>query len=333
MSHSSTSLRKRIRPTAVAIAASAVLVAAPSAFAATPTHHQQRVVSDVQTVAKFDYSAGEIPENITFNPDHSVTLSMIGAPAQKSPQLIRVSPSGHRTVLATSPQGDGITGNIRGKDGTVYYNVWSSDASRAGVWKIAPGKSPRRLAALPTDGLPNGMALDPTGRNLYVADSLKSTIWAVPVKGGKAKVWLTDPALAPVPSQAVPFGANGLKFHKGAVWVSNLAKDSLLRIPVAADDRPGRIHTVTKNIDGVDDFSFLNDRSDVVFAAQNAPDKVSVIHPDGKVRTVMTHADGLASPSATAVRDGRLYVIDGGLNAPHHAQMQSGEINCSVLHG
>ncbi|MFE6822248.1 SMP-30/gluconolactonase/LRE family protein [Streptomyces sp. NPDC057690] len=282
-------------------------------------------------MAKFDYAAGEIPENITINPDRSITLSMIGAAAKKAPKLVRISTSGRRTVLATSELGDGITGNIRGKDGTVYYNVWSSSAERSGVWKIAPGKAPERLAALPTDGLPNGMALDPNGRTIYVADSLKSTIWAVPVAGGEAKAWLTDAALAPVSTEAVPFGANGLRFHKGAVWVSNLAKDSLLRVPVAAHGEAGRIHVVTKNIDGVDDFSFLNAHSDVVFAAQNAPDKVSVIYPDGKVKTVLTHADGLASPSATAVSDGWLYVTDGGLNAPHNSQLQRGKIDTEAL--
>ncbi|MFJ8108328.1 SMP-30/gluconolactonase/LRE family protein [Streptomyces sp. NPDC096132] len=331
MSASSISAKRRIRTAAIATAASAVLVSAPSAAASTPTPHEQLVITDIRTVAEFDYAAGEIPENITVNPDRSVTLSMIGAAAGKAPALVRVSPSGHRTVLATSAQGDGITGNIRGKDGTVYYNVWSSSAARAGVWKIAPGKSPARLAALPTDGLPNGMALDTDGRTIYVADSLKSTVWAVPVAGGPAKAWLTDPALAPVTSEAVPFGANGLRFHKGAVWVSNLAQDSLLRIPVTGNGKPGRIHVVTKNIDGVDDFSFLNDHSDVVFAAQNAPDKVSVVYPGGQVNTVLTGADGLASPSATAVSDGRLYVTDGGLNAPHDAQLQRGKINVSAL--
>ncbi|MGI5459628.1 SMP-30/gluconolactonase/LRE family protein [Streptomyces sp. CA-249302] len=333
MSASSIPLKRRIRTAAIATAASAVLVSVPSAVAAaTPTPQPQRVITDVRTVAAFDYAAGEIPENITVNPDRSVTLSMIGAAAGKAPALVRVSPSGHRTVLATSAQGDGITGNIRGKDGTVYYNVWSSSAARAGVWKIAPGKSPVRLAALPTDGLPNGMALDASGRTIYVADSLKSTVWAVPVAGGPAKAWLTNPALAPVTSEAVPFGANGLRFHKGAVWVSNLAQDSLLRIPVTGNGKPGSIRVVTRNIDGVDDFSFLSDRSDVVFAAQNAPDKVSVVYPGGTVKTVLTGADGLASPSATAVSDGRLYVTDGGLNAPHDAQLQRGKINASALY-
>ncbi|MFJ7072233.1 SMP-30/gluconolactonase/LRE family protein [Streptomyces sp. NPDC098781] len=324
-------MKTRLRIGAALTATTAVLGSAPAATAAACPHHQQPVISDIRTVAAFDYAAGEIPENITFNPDRSVTLSMIGAPAGRPPALMRISPAGQRTVLATSAKGDGITGNIRGTDGTVYYNIWSSDAARSGVWKITPGGKPTRLAALPTDGLPNGMALDPSGRTIYVADSLKSTVWSVPVIGGKAKAWLTDPALAPVTSEDVPFGANGLRFHKGAVWVSNLAQDSLLRIPVRADGKPGRVHVVTRNIEGVDDFSFLDERSDVVFAAQNAPDEVSVIYPDGKIKPVLSAADGPASPSATAVRDNRLYVIDGGLDAPHNAQLQSGKISISAL--
>ncbi|MER5805770.1 hypothetical protein [Streptomyces mirabilis] len=83
--------------------------------------------------------------------------------------------------------------------------------------QLPPGGKPRRIAALPADGLPNGLALDPTGRTLYAADSYKATVWIVPVSGGTAKAWVTDPTLAPDTSVAVPLGANGLRFHKGAV--------------------------------------------------------------------------------------------------------------------
>ncbi|MFD0327136.1 SMP-30/gluconolactonase/LRE family protein [Streptacidiphilus monticola] len=51
--------------------------------------------------------------------------------------------------------------------------------------EAAPGGHPSRLAALPADGLPNGIAIDPAGRTLYVSDSYKGTIWAVPVAGAK----------------------------------------------------------------------------------------------------------------------------------------------------
>ncbi|MGW0585796.1 hypothetical protein ACWD25_60345, partial [Streptomyces sp. NPDC002920] len=149
--------------------------------------------------------------------------------------------------------------------------------------------------------------------------------------GGPATAWLTDPALAIEVSAPVPFGANGLRFHNGAVWVSNLSKATLLRIPVTATGAAGRIHTVTSSLTGVDDFSFLSDRSNVVFAAQNGPNQVSVVYPNGTTETVLTAADGLASPTSTAVHGKQLYITNGGLNEPHDAKLQRGTINLGAL--
>jgi hypothetical protein len=41
--------------------------------------------------------------------------------------------------------------------------------------------------------------------------------------------------------------------------------------------------------------------------------------------------DGLASPSATAVRGDRLYITDGGVAEPHDATLQIGRINVAAL--
>ncbi|MET8080646.1 hypothetical protein [Streptomyces sp. NPDC005303] len=324
-------MKKRFTFTVISATAAAVVVSAPYASATTEHADARPAVTHVKTVAAFDFAVGDVPENITVAPDNSLTVSMVGAPAGERPALVRISPSGHRMVLVTGQKGDGITGNTRGHDGTVYYNVWSSDASRNGVWKLAPGGTPHRIAALPLGGVPNGLAIDPAGRTLYVADSQKGTVWAVPVAGGRATAWLADPALAIEESAPVPYGANGLRFHNGAVWVSNLSKGTLLRIPVTATGVPGRIHTVADGLTGVDDFNFLSERSNVVFAALNTQNKVAVVFPDGTTKTVLTASDGLASPTATAVRGKQLYITDGGLNEPHDAKLQSGKINLAAL--
>lgn len=108
---------------------------------------------------------------------------------------------------------------------------------------------------------------------------------------------------------AYRLGADGLRFHKGAVWVSNYSTSTLLRIPLTVTGAPDRIHAVTSNLTGADDFNFLNDRSDVVFAAQYlTPPKIAVVHPDGTTETVLTASDGLASPTSTAARGNRLYI-------------------------
>jgi hypothetical protein len=88
------------------------------------------------------------------------------------------------------------------------------------------------------------------GRALYIADSLKGIIWSVPLSGGSATPWPTDPALAPVPTEALP---------------------------------------------------------------------------------ILTSADHLASPSATAVRGDRLYVTDSGVPDPHDPKPQTARINLPAL--
>ncbi|MFD3308669.1 hypothetical protein [Streptomyces sp. NPDC058694] len=325
--------KKGFRLATAIVVSATVLVSANCASAATEKTSPKPIVTNVKTLATFDFTAGDSPENITVNPDGSLTVSMLGSVAGNRPALVRIAPSGRSKVMVAGQQGDTFTGNTRDRDGGIYYNVASSNASRAGVWKLPPGGTPRRVAALPTDGLPNGLALDPTGRTLYAADSNKATVWTVPASGGRATAWLTDPALAATPSAPVPLGANGLRFHKGAVWVSNLAKSTLLRIPVTATGGPGRIRTVTSSLTGVDDFNFLSDRSDVVFAAQNGLNQIAVVRPDGTTETVLTASNGLASPTSTAVRGNRLYITNAGLTAPHDAKVQRGAINPAALNG
>ncbi|GAB2889466.1 hypothetical protein GCM10027074_67270 [Streptomyces deserti] len=326
-------MRIRFARVAAIPALAAVLVLAPSAPAATGEDRTQPVITNVKTAAAFDFASGDSPENITVNPDGSLTVSLLGAPAHKPPKLIRITSSGHRTTLVGGHLGDQITGNTRGSDGTVYYNVASDDASRSGTWKLPPHGRPQRLAALPADGLPNGLAIDPSNRTLYAADSLNGRVWAMPVSGGPARVWLTGPALAPDPMASLKLGVNGIRFHKGAVWVSNFNKGTLLRVPVTAHGTPGPIHTVADNLPDVDDFSFLNNRSDTVFAAQNDPtDRVSVVHPNRTTQTALTVGDGLASPTTTAVRGNQLYIANAGFNAPHDAKLQRATINLDPLH-
>jgi hypothetical protein len=220
----------------------------------------------------------------------------------------------------------------------VYYSLFApANAARNGVYKLGQDGTPQRIAALPAGAGPNGLAIDSTGTILYIADSFTSTIWSVPVSGGSVTPWLTDAALAPVPTEALPIGANGLRFHNGALWVSNFNQGTLLQVPVTDTGTAGPIRLVAGGLPNIDDLSFLTPWSDVVFAAQNGsssqngPDRIVVIYPNGTYKPVLTSADGLASPSATAVRGNRLYIIDGGVPEPHDAKLQTGRINFAAL--
>lgn len=323
-------MKKSFTLTAAIAATASVLAPAPAASAAAGGAPEKPVLTQVKTTVTFDFAAGESAENITAAPDGSLTISQIGITVNKPPKLVRVSPSGRSTVLATAEAGDGILGNTRGPDGTLYYNVLSADAARSGVWAIPPGGTAHRVAALPTDSFPNGLAIDPSGRTLYVTDSKNGTVLAVAATGGTAAVWASGAALTPT-STTFPLGANGLRFHNGALWVSNTDQGKLLRIPVTATGKAGQIHVVSGDVAGIDDFNFLNARSNTAFVALNGPNEIAVVYPDGSRKTVLTSADGLTSPTATAVRGKRLYITDAGFAEPNITKLQQAQINLSAL--
>lgn len=56
-----------------------------------------------------------------------------------------------------------------------------------------------------------------------------------------------------------------------------------------------------------------------------------MVYPDGAVKAALTAADGLASPTATAVSGKWLYVTDSGFRqAPHDSKLQRGRISLTA---
>jgi hypothetical protein len=323
---------KRFRTKAVAaLVVPVVAIGTASASAASRAADQpHHVITDVRTVAAFAYAAGQQPESVSITRDGSLIVSMLGFLVGKPPELVQVSPSGQQTILVTGPVGDAIGGNAIGRDGTIYYNVVSPDPSRSGVWRLAPYGAAQRITAMPAGQFLNGLTLDSSNRTLYVADSVASTIWTIPASGGEAKPWLVGPALAPSPS-GTGIGANGIEYHNGAVWFSNTDQGTLLRVPITASGAPGPTHLIAGNLTGIDDFTFLSNRSDVAFAALNFQNTLAVVYPDGRTRIVLDAANGLDSPTNTAIRGTRIYITNSGLAAPNNASLQAGKINIGAL--
>lgn len=312
-------------------AAAVAAVAVASAVSASASAARGPIVTDVHTVASFDYATGQQPESMTVNPDRSLTVSMLGFLNRQPPELLRISPSGQQTVLVTGNAGEAISGIIRGRDGSVYYDMVSADPARSGIWRLPPGGAPERIAATPGAFL-NGLTIDPVTQTLYACDSQSGTIWSVPASGGTPTQWLVSQALAPAQSGPGHLGANGVTFHQGAVWASNTDKGTLLRIPVTGSTgAPGPVQVAASNLPGIDDFNFLSADSGIAFVPLNRPDEVAVVYPDGRSRVVLTAADGLASPTDTFIRGTRLYITDGGDVAPHDSKLQEARINISAL--
>jgi len=285
---------------------SAVLVAAAAITAAAPasaTTAARAPLTDVRIADHFDLSAGQMPENVTLLPDGTADVTFAAAH-----QVAQITPQGTTRILATLPApADGgvhtpvlgfalTTGIVRTPDGTLYVLYATGTADLTGLWRIRPGQAPQRIAALPADGLPNGLALDRSSKQLYITDSVLGTVWTVPTTGGTPTAWSSAPELASTGF----LGANGAKVHNGSLWVTNLDQGTLLRIPIGAANRAGAPQVRASGLVGLDDFTFTG-RGDQVLAALNGPNKVVLIQPDGTSTTVLDATDGLQGPTSIAL--------------------------------
>ena len=286
---------------AVAVASLAVGWPGSATAATAPLSH-------ARIAQHFDLADGRMPENIAVEPDGSVDLSFSAAR-----RIARVGRDGTVRVLATLPapaDGGGntpalgfplVTGLVRDAHGTLYFLYATGTADLTGVWRLTPGGVPERIAALPADGLPNGLALD-SGR-LYATDSVRGAIWRVSARGGEATLWASGPELASTGF----LGANGLKVHNGALWASNMDKGTVVRIPLKKDGTAGAAEIRAEQLPGIDDFAFVG-RGDRILATLDQSNQVALVEPDGTHTIVLDAQDGLQNPTALAVRGNTVYV-------------------------
>ncbi|MFI1766171.1 hypothetical protein ACH41H_29545 [Streptomyces sp. NPDC020800] len=269
-------------------------------------------LSDVHFVAHLNITDGQRPENIALEPGGGADVTFAF-----SRQVARITPDGRAHVLATlpAPPTESTTpaltspflgGIVRAHDGTLYFAYATGTSDLTGVWRLRPGGTPQRIAALPADALPNGLALDRHSGLLYVADSVLGTVWRVPVAGGTPTRWAAAPELRPTGF----LGANGIKIHNGAAWVTNLDKGTVLRIPLTCHGSAGPVETRATGLVDIDDFAFTG-AGDTLLAAVNKDNEVALVRPDGSHSIVLTAADGLENPTSLAVRGGTAYIASG----------------------
>ncbi|MFF4402916.1 hypothetical protein [Streptomyces sp. NPDC001480] len=293
------------------VAAGILVAAAVSALAPATASAVSAPLSNARIAEHFDLAAGRTPENIAMAPNGSAYVTFAAGR-----QVAEISRRGAVRILATLPEpaDDGVhtpvlgfpltVGITRAQDGTLYFLYATGTADLTGVWRLTPGGQPQRIAALPPNGLPNGLALDPRTGTLYITDSVLGTIWTVPTTGGTPTAWSTASELASTGF----LGANGLKIHNKAIWATNLDKGTVLRIPILPGGRAGKVRTEATGLTGIDDFAFTG-HGDQLLAALNGPNEVALVQPDGSHSIVLTAADGLSNPTSIALRGDTVYVL------------------------
>ncbi|WP_369382593.1 hypothetical protein [Streptomyces sp. cg36] len=304
MSRSPRPARHVLRAAYACLAAGLALAlpgASPAVAVAPPLSHPR-------IVHHFDLARKQQPENIALEPDGSADLTLSYAR-----QIVRVDREGRSTVLATLPapkhsrtplvNAPLVTGIARTHDGTLYFGYATGTTDLHGIWRLRPGGGPERIAALPVTGFPNGLAIDESEHRLYTADSALGVVHVVPTHGGTARTWSDDSLLKP----SVAFGANGLKVHRHAVWVTNTDTGDLLRIPVRHDGTAAPAEVRASGLTSVDDFAFTG-RGDALIATLNLSGEAAYVEADGSHHTVLTSGDGLSNPTSVAVRGNTVYI-------------------------
>jgi sugar lactone lactonase YvrE len=256
----------------------------------------------VQTVVSFNAANLETPESLVFDRAGNLYISLA-----LTGEIRKIAPDGTQSTFAQLPLGAPLTPcgalvNIMGglaldEHGNLYVAVGACDLANRGIWKVSASGQMRILSHLPIESLPNGVALH--HGQLYVADSALGRVWTLPAEGGEPAVWIQDDLLFAPPGSPFP-GANGLKVYHGEVYVSNSGGGTIIAIPFLHNDLAGapRIHAHVPAPQGCDDFAF--DVHGSLYCTTDPFRTLIRIDPDGSSEILLTAADGLDGPTATA---------------------------------
>jgi sugar lactone lactonase YvrE len=283
----------------------------PYALAGSPLGVSREAKGKVTTVATFNPSQSQLTEGLAIDKEGNIYVGFypIG-------QIWKMTWNGEQSILATldvGSSGGGLVGMAVDEEGNLYACDASFEPATHGIWKVERNGTSRLFAALDPTGFPNAIALDKAG-NLFVTDSFLSEIWKIS-PSGKAEIWLQDPLLAPV----FAYGANGIEFAGGALFVANTDQGTILRIKLGDDDRPRRPEVFVQSpaLVGADGIAF--DVRHNLYVAVDYQNTLVSVSPDGEITTLATASDGLDFPASTSFGQSHgqrtfLFWTNGGFN-------------------
>jgi len=262
--------------------------------------------------------------------------------------VYRIDTKGKATTIATLfPAGKypslQAVGLLLGHDDSIYVlaNTW--DPATHGVWQVYLDGRVRLVAPIPIQGLLNGQptlgflnaqVFDRQG-NRYVTDSTLGAIWKVS-RDGTVQLWVQSDLLIWATDPTGPFGATGIAYRDGTLYVVNLDAGAgvlpnvrgssypVVSVPIERDGSAGTIQvSVVGDIKAPDGIAF--DRDGYMYVVDfgglpawealawafpyAGPSRLLRFDPDGTNETVIAEA-GLCNSSKVAVRGQTAYVTN-----------------------
>jgi len=207
--------------------------------------------------------------------------------------------------------GGGMVGMAVDEADNLFVAVASFDPATHGIWKVDRHGNAALFAKLPPEtnpygggytglGFPNGMAFDDEG-NLFVTDSYMAGIWKI-TRFGKVTFWLQDPMFDYAPNAfngySYFYGANGIEFDRGTMYVTSTDLGLIARISMPAGNaKPhARIFVRDPSLIGADGLAFDADHH--MYVAIDYQNTLVRISPRGTITTLATATDGLDFPAS-----------------------------------
>jgi sugar lactone lactonase YvrE len=203
--------------------------------------------------------------------------------------------------------GFGALGLAVDAPGNVYVALNTGIIANHGVWRISRDGVAERLPGTENIIFPNALVFDEIG-NIYVSDTLGGAIWRVPRDGGDAEVWVSSDLLLGViiPEIPIPLGANGIVYKHGEIFVANLTKFMVVRIPVLRDRSAGEPELFASGF-FVPDGLALDVHGNVYVCDVGFHNILRIDRTDGSITPIADASDGLASPASMAFGTGNGY--------------------------
>jgi streptogramin lyase len=260
--------------------------------------------------------------------------------------VYRIHPDGKTKIIATLfPAGKYPSlialGLLLGRDGSIYVlaNTW--DPATHGVWQVYVDGRVRLVAAIPIQGLLNGQptygalnaqTFDRQG-NRYVTDSTLGAIWKVS-RDGTVQLWVQSDLLIWATDPTGPFGAAGIAYRDGTLYVANVDTGAgvlpdvrgsnypVVSVPIERDGSAGPVQvSVVGDIRAADGIAF--DHGGDIYVADfggepawgpsmlpyAGPARLLRFDPYGTHETVIAEA-GLCNSSKVAIRGYTAYVTN-----------------------